>query len=170
MNYKTKIIILSGIPGSGKTTIAKELEKLGYKHFYIDKFYKRLSKETDLEWGPEFEIEGYKLFKKDLGEEITSGDNLIIETSGASDLWLEIFEKLKANKELKLIDILLELKLEEAVRRIDRRNKTDHPHKVPTEKLEGWIKRIYEVRNDYQHKIDASKSVDEINNQIRKII
>ena len=48
-------ITLSGTPGSGKSTAAKELaKKLGYRHFSMGDFQRELAKErglTILEWG-----------------------------------------------------------------------------------------------------------------------
>lgn len=168
-NDKVTLIILSGIPGSGKSTIAKKLEKSGFKHFFIDEFYKKLSDTTALEWGREFEIEGYKLFRKALYEELEQKNNLVIETTGASDKWIEIFGELKERTDIQLIDILLDINLEEAIRRIDDRNRTEHPHKVPIDKLEGWMKRVNEVRN-YQYTLDVNRETEQVLEKITKLI
>ena len=152
------IIILSGVPGSGKSTVIKLLRTEKHTVISIDSFYKYLRETTGMKWGRELEIEAYKLLEKELEILLEQNKDIIIETTGASDKWIEIFYSLRKRNDVQVIDILLEISLEEATKRIKKRNASSYSFKLSTDKLEGWIKRIVEVRDDYEYVIDANKS------------
>jgi predicted kinase len=166
-----KIIILSGIPGSGKSTLIKLLKTENHTVISIDQFYERLRENNGMEWGRKIEIEAYRLFKEELEKLLEKEKDIIIETTGASDKWIDVFYSLRKRKDVQVIDILLEISLIEAKERIRIRNASSHPFKVKLESLEGWIRRINEVRNDYGHTIEVSDlSKEEVYLEVMKII
>ena len=168
-----KIIILSGNPGSGKTTIAKRLEEDGITRLSIDDFYQNSDRDSNInEWFRDevFLDQSYKTFKTEILHQIENGSDIIIETSGVGKRWMEMFAELKKEHPKNLITIYLQIPKEESLKRVADRNQTDHPIKMDEERVNIFFEKSESILHDYDHVIDANRSIDQIYEEIKSLI
>ncbi len=148
----SKLILFCGLPGSGKTTLAKKLEKeYGAVRLNTDEWM------ADLGFDPNNEEMHKKLqdrlwkFAKDL---LVKGHDVILENG----LWtrLERDDKRRDAKELGVSTELhyLNVPLEELVRRLEARKVvSEHGHAVVSKKDLERFAKIFEAPSDEELKL-----------------
>ena len=166
------IIRLVGIPGSGKTTIAKLLEDQGYVHVRIDEFYESIPRvNKDVEWflDEEYVTNVYSAFEESIKSHLDQNQNIVIENLGMKGRLDKVIEAL-VKSDHKIIQIYLKVDYDKALERVLERNKTDYKIQVDLKNMEFYKSKIEELENNFEIKVDASKSVDEVFEEVMRII
>jgi adenylate kinase family enzyme len=166
------IIRLVGIPGSGKTTIAKLLEDQGYTHVRIDEFYESIPREDEsVEWflDEKYIANVYSAFEESIKSHLDRNQNIVIENLGMKGRLDKVIEAL-VKSDHKIIQIYLKVDYDKALERVLERNKTDYKIQVDLKNMEFYKSKIEELENNFKIKVDANKSVDEVLEEVMKII
>lgn len=136
-----KLIIFAGLPGTGKTTLAKKISaKLGYFYLRVDCIEAPFAI-TNSKAGEQGE--GYEALINLAYENLTLGHNVIIDTVNPLHASRKMFNQLAARTGVEIIQF--ELKIKDALihkSRIENRKSDIHGMKCPS--WEDVIKREYE--------------------------
>ena len=136
----SKIIILQGVPGSGKSTWAKEFAK-NHKD-YVIVCRDSIREATGIYWVPEREEYISKVEKGSVVDALTEGLNVIIDATNLNpktiDKWIEVADYYKADIEFKEFEI----SFEEAVER-DRKRGEEGGRSVGEETIKRFFKNYY---------------------------
>ncbi|MCR5741504.1 MAG: shikimate dehydrogenase [Gammaproteobacteria bacterium] len=161
--YKSKInIALIGMPSSGKSVIAKELSKrLKKDSIDTDKIIKNRIKISIKDYFSKFGEDSFRDIEKDVIDEVSLKNNLIISTGGGVIKREENIINLKRNSIIIFINRPLE-KLVATENRPLSSNKEDLA-KIYNERIDLYKKYSdYEVKNDTDSIIDAVNKICEI--------
>ncbi len=147
------LLILNGIPGSGKSTLGELLrERNGYNFVKIDTFYETLPRvNEEVEWFDDLEYKEnvYAAFENAIKNAVIKG-HVIIESTGIGKHYSEIIERLKG-EEIEMVKIFLDINIDIARERVEIRNATDYLIKVTPRDMDYFI--------DNKHKIDLADTL-----------
>ncbi len=167
------LIIIGGNPGSGKTTISVLLEQQGFVRLGIDDMYQQAPRDPQIEhWFEDraFLDAAYALFREHILKALQDKKRIVIETTGVSKRWTDLFAELQATFRNQIITIYLETSLETSAQRIEERNKTTYPFKMTKERLDAFFTLGKETSNAYQHVIDANRPLNEVFSEVMTLL
>ena len=162
----TKLIIICGLPGTGKTTLANELSK-ALKIFCLHKDSVKESLYESLKMNSleDSRLLGYPSVKAilDLAEEnIARGVDVIVESPFNFENDKEIFDEFKKKYSIEIYTIVLQLEAEEREKRfLERERHTSHHDEQRERQYE-------EMDSDYDHMpekkilLDSKNPVDQL--------
>lgn len=161
------LIILGGLPGSGKTTLAKQLAKtIGAAHLRVDTIEQVLKRSDAVskDWcGPEGYFICYELAKDNLALGLTVVADTVNSTELTRNAWREVAQAVGVMSYE--IEIVCSDKTEHR-RRIETRSPDIENHQLP--RWQAVLARDYQPWNDVDLQLDTSnRSIEE---SIQKII
>ncbi|MBW2971319.1 cytidylate kinase family protein [Candidatus Woesearchaeota archaeon] len=134
------IIIISGLPGSGKSSVAKEVaEKLGYKHYSTGDIQREIAKEKGLTISELGKLEATDksfdlMIDRKTKEFVQGKDNIVM------DSWLA------GNFVLKAVKVFLECNEDERVRR-----------RLAQKREEESFQKREQALKDMQHRVEINR-------------
>ncbi|HGU7323722.1 TPA: AAA family ATPase [Legionella pneumophila] len=158
------LIIFGGLPGTGKTTIAKQLaKKLKAAYLRVDTVEQTLIS-TSKVYNPEYQFigpEGYEILYAIAQENLFTGINVIVDTVNPEKVTRETWQKVAKSADSPFIEIeLICSDKEQHKSRVTSRVPDIQGHKLPT--WQEIVDREYEPWESRTLLIDTSKySVEE---------
>ena len=148
----TKLIIICGLPGTGKTTLANEISK-ALKIFCLhkDSVKESLYDSLKMKSLEDSKLIGYPSVKTilDLAEEnIARGVDVLVESPFNFEKDHEIFNEFKEKYSVKIFTIILQLEPKERKKRILERERHASHH----DEQRGT--QYEEVKNSYEHMLE----------------
>jgi predicted kinase len=170
----TKLIIICGLPGTGKTTLADELSKKTgifclHKDSIKEVFYEGLNRST-LEDSKKLGNPSVKAILRLAEENLIRGIDVILESPFNFPDDEKIFKKWKDKYDLSIFTIILQLDEAERERRFTSRERHRSHHDKER------IRNYREAPGDYQHMpekkifITTDKPVSELTEMILELI
>lgn len=162
----TKLIIICGLPGTGKTTLANELSK-NLKIFCLhkDSVKESLYDSLKMKSLEDSKILGYPSVKTilDLAEEnIARGVDVIIESPFNFENDREVFEEFKSKYSVEIYTIILELETAERKQRFLERERHVSHHDEQRERQYEEVESNYEHMPEPKIFLDSKNSVDQL--------
>lgn len=176
---KTKIVFLTGFMGSGKSTIGPILANtLGWRFFDLDKVIESIQGKKIVDIFAERGEAGFRLLEREVLQEISKGENIIISLGGGTIADQKNINFMKKKGKI----IFLEASNESFYQRL--RFKADRPmlrgkneELLSPDELKKRIEEILNYRKKYYNQADVSlrtegitigKTVDAISKLILK--
>lgn len=152
----TKLLMMYGLPGSGKTTQAKELEKEG-THVRVNK--DDIRKEYFPDWTRKNEKEVIYIEDSEIIAELREGNNVVVDDTNLHPKHETRLKKIAADEGAEFESMFIDTPLEICIR---RNNKRDRP--VPLEAIismyNKYIAPIKEKHVEYDDNLDEAIVVD----------
>lgn len=151
-----KVIYLTGIPGSGKTTVAGDLKKEDFQYIGIDDFYKSVKRvDKSVEWFRDLEYMAkvYEEYESSIFNNLKNS-NLVLESSGIGDSFQKITNKLES-RNINFKIVYLKIDPEVARNRVKTRNESDYEIKLSAEDMDFYTSQIHKIEEFYDFKVDA---------------
>jgi len=149
---KTTLIIISGLPGVGKTTLAKKIaDELGFVMISMDAIkevmWDTMGHKFELEFHNKFGKTAFKLLFHFMELSLSKGASLVIEAHFHPEWNNERFNKLKEKYNLNLIQIHCDCETETLRKRVKERIGKDSYHKghIHTINLHGVDNVLYSL-------------------------
>ncbi len=167
------LIILSGNPGSGKSTIADLLARDGSIILRIDDFYLKAPRDLSIvNW---FEDQGfldaaYAEFEAAVVRRLSRQERIVIETTGVGNRWKQLRLKLEQSFKDRMVMIHLKTSRETSLQRIRVRNMTDHAIKMSDEDVERFFALGKDRAPEGAQEVDADRPLEEVFAEIRRAL
>ena len=142
------IIIVSGPPGAGKTTFARQLsERYGLMMLHKDGFKETLFDGlgwSDREWSKKIGRASYKLMYHVLEAGLAAGNSFVVESNFSKQHDGPVFQKFRDQHKARIIEIVCKCRPEVAFERFKARAESGkrHPGHLDTDNLEEFRKTL----------------------------
>lgn len=174
MNMDKKLIILIGNSGSGKTEIAKSLNKKGFKHIQIDDFFpkvKRIKKNVPFQKEKQkYFHRAYIMMFNEIQKQFKKRKSVVIDTTGVNIEWRWINKKLNKISKIKIYRIFLKAPIKVLKERIKKRNKKSIQIKVDMDFIDFIAKRIKKAKSKFDYIVNANQPKKIVISDILKIL
>jgi shikimate kinase len=154
------LYILIGLKGSGKTFIGKLIEdKFGITFLRVENIFKNIKRDRGYS-DKNYIKEGFALLEQEIRHRFVINDSLIIESTGLTDEFKQMFESLRKDLSVKLIKIDASPAL--CLKRVGERDSKEHIN-VSDSDVEKINELAMKVKFDYDLVIDNNtKDKEEI--------
>lgn len=170
----SKLVILTGLPGSGKTTIGLELAKSNLTFIKIDDFYRRVPRTNEsIEWhqDKDYITNVYKSFAKEIKTRLEGQENVVIESTGVSPRFDQLITNILLEfPSTEIHRIYLHIDPETARERVFKRNETSYPIKMSPESFDHFVSKTELIQKSYDFIIGADQPIEQIVAEIDIII
>lgn len=170
----SKLIIVCGLPGTGKTTLARELSK----RFSIPVLRKDSIKEalyeiqnlSTLEDSKHVGLHAMQLLYKLAEEQLSCGIDLIIEAPFYFEEDYKIFRRWEKKHELKIFSIVCKIDEDERMKRFAKRKRHKGHHDVERELCDNSKELVYKKLPGEHIEVVTNKSVVKLVKKLEKLI
>ena len=96
----SKLLLIRGLPGSGKSTIAKDYVLQGYQNYEADMYHIGLNGEYN--WNPANLKKAHKWCKDQTEKELASGNNVVVSNTFTTQKEIQPYRELATKYDAKL--------------------------------------------------------------------
>lgn len=165
-----KLILLQGLPATGKTTLGKQIAEALHIPFFSRDAYKELlfdvfgESDKTVVWSRKLGAASFELIYLTIETILKSGNDCVVETYWDAKFAEPRLKDLFERYNVQCIQIFCKASVEELAKRFeDRSNTTRHEAHMDTQRIDtGYLTQVFDVNNERNKPLNLSCKLIEL--------